>query len=104
MPRQITEMTFTDPVYNVKVVDGDVYLANGPSGMKILDTSNPKFGVDLPLVSTFASTYPAFCVDELEKFAYVGSQDAILANSKMEIVSIANKTAPVLLGSIIPSP
>ena len=104
MPRQITEMTFTDPVYNVKVVDGDVYLANGPSGMKILDTSNPKFGVDLPLVSTFASSYPAFCVDELEKFAYVGSQDAILANSKMEIVSIANKTAPVLLGSIIPSP
>jgi hypothetical protein len=28
MPRQIDEMKYPDPVYNVKVDDGTVYLAN----------------------------------------------------------------------------
>lgn len=104
MPRQIDEVTFTDPVYNVKVDEGTAYLANGAGGVKILDARQPKFGVDLPLLSTFASAYPAFCVDVLEKFAYIGSHPATLANSKMEIVSLANKTSPVLQGSIDPAP
>lgn len=104
MPRQITQMTFDDPVYGVKVSGGYVYLANGAGGMKILDASSPKFGVALPIVGTgFASAYPATCVSILDKYAYVGSKDPTLDDSKMEVVSISNKAAPVLSGSIVPA-
>jgi hypothetical protein len=105
MPRQITEMTFTDPVYDVKAIEGYVYLANGAGGMKILNASNPLFGVDLPVVGTgFASAYPATCVDVLDKYAYVGSKDPTLDDSKLEVVSLGNKAAPFLSGSIVPAP
>jgi hypothetical protein len=106
MPRQITEMTFlNNPVYDVKAIDGYVYLASGAGGMKILNATNPLFGVDLPVVGTgFASAYPASCVDVLDKYAYVGSKDPTLDDSKLEVVSLGNRAAPFLSGSIEPAP
>ena len=96
---------FPNPVYDVKVLGGYVYLANGAGGMKILNASNPLFGVHLSVVGTgFASAYPATCVDVLDKYAYVGSKDPTLDDSKLEVVSLGNKAAPFLSGSIVPAP
>ncbi len=107
MPRQITEMDFDDPVYDVKAIEGYVYLANGAAGMKILDATNPSFGVDLPQVgSGFSSdsAYLATCVDVLDKFGYLGSTKSTLDDSKLEVVSVGNKAHPFLSGSIAPAP
>ena len=92
-------------MYNVKASDGCVYLANGAGGMNILNASNPLFGVDLPPVGTgFTSAYPVTCVDVLDKYAYVGSKDPTPYDSKLEVVSLGNKAAQVLSGSIAPAP
>jgi tripartite motif-containing protein 71 len=105
MPRQLIEMDFDQPVYDVKAMDGYVYLANGDGGMKILDATNPMFGVKLPIMGPgFKSAYPATCIDVLDKYAYVGSKDPTLEDSMLEVFSVANKAAPSRSGSIAPAP
>ena len=78
----------------VKVVDGFAYVADGESGLRIIDVSDPSAPVEIGAVDTpgYASD-----VDVVDAFAYIAD-----GTEGMRIIDVSNPNAPSEVGAYRP--
>ena len=90
-PKRAGEHTFPEKIWGFRVVGARAYVADGHSGLGMLDISNP---TALVLISLFKTPGQA-------KNVSVSGNKAVVANhnSGVDIIDISNPAKPTLLGS-----
>ena len=81
----------TDSAFGVSVVGGLAYVADGSSGLRVIDVSNPAAPVEVGSIDTPDFAYGVSVVGGL---AYVAD------GSSVRVIDVSNPAVPVELGSI----
>lgn len=76
-------------ISNIDLVGTNIYMADGSSGLEIVDVSNPDHPLDLGFLDTFQASD-----------VVVVNQKAYIAGDGLRIVDVSNPISPTLLGAL----